>query len=212
MPPSAIVMGHSFVVSLRDHLRRGGHVLSPAATAKVLRVDSQVSAVSLAGERGASACSGFQPPVILLKRINPEIVILNIGSNDLAAGVTATRVATTVIGIAHQLVSDHGVKLVAICSVLPRSGNLQITDQAFTAAMKTCNTIMYQMCKEFDHLVYWSHNGFWAKSIDIWSRDNIHPNSHWGRKAYKKSIRQCLFLCSTILKQDRNRAVSAINM
>ena len=82
---------------------------------------------------------------------------------------------------------DH----VAICSVLPRTRGFRngMDSDRFTKALKLCNTILYDCCDTNAGLTYWSHDGFWNKSVGVWSRDGIHPNTHTGRKLYKNSMR-----------------------
>ena len=191
MQMKGAVLGHSMVAGLFDHLsyRRQHAHLSARQVAREMSCSTKVLELHLIGERGASAI-GYSVPLVL-NDIRPNFCVLHLGSNDLARGAPALEVAMAVVNLAEQLLERDHVDHVAICSVLPRTRSFRngMDSDRFTRALKLCNTILYDCCDTNAGLTYWSHDGFWNKSVGVWSRDGIHPNTHTGRKLYKNSMR-----------------------
>ena len=141
------------MVSLQDHLRRGGPTLSPAAAAEAMAITEKVDTLQLLGERGAKVCE-FNPPLELSNR-SFDFILLQLGANDVAAGQTPTSTATAIMAIAHMLLDHKVTKLVAICSLLPRSGNVR--NKNYPTDMRQCNSLLYHVWGGDQHslLVSW---------------------------------------------------------
>ena len=195
---SGALIGHSFAISYRDHLK------SPSAegTAKLLLVSNKCSRVDIYGERGACILhEDFHMPLEILSQRH-DFCLLDYGSNDLAEGTAYDRVSEKVFTLANSLINVHDAQIVVICGVVPRAGYIS-PGINFQEAMKAYNTHIFNNCRDNGNgqIFFKSHNGFWANPIDAWSRDKIHPNAKLGRKLYRSSIRQmCLFACSKLIK------------
>ena len=155
---------------------------------KYLKLDKLVSEFHLIGERGAKILnSNFDLPP--LHFIQPDIIILQYGSNDLAAGSPPLSVATRIVDIAHLLLSKYpSIKAVVVLSILPRSNITHLNDNIFK-----CNGFLDNYFEVESKNHYKVLQGFWDKPISVWSRDFIHPNSRHGRTTYKNNLRRVIF-------------------
>jgi len=159
--------------------------------AKQFRVDHRVPHLHLVGERGIKVTSTFIPHTVSL--IQPDFVIIDVGTNDLAAGATPLSVASTLFEVCTSLILHHAVLHVTLCSALYRDSNIHTTPQLFKHNVNLFNTILSDLCFVDPQIDYHTHRGFWASPIEEWSRDGIHPNTSVGRQKYKTSIRSAVY-------------------
>jgi hypothetical protein len=200
------IIGHIFVSGLDDHFRVKFRTVHPAQlerqVAMELQVSEHVGGVFLLGRSGAQAMS-FHIPEIALQGIRPEIVLVELGSNDIVAGQQPKQLASRIFDIARQLTSTFEA-VVGICSVVRRTEKLGALDAG------KFDTMMAAVNKEIKQLVvsgtetrifYHSHKGFWHVEtnnkkedlpVSVWSWDGVHPNRGEGRKRYKNSLRNAI--------------------
>ena len=121
---------------------------------------------------------------------NVEILIVDIGTNDLDNGHCPLVAATKLIDFdLHQLRTTK-VKSIVYCSILFRTPN-KIHVRDFNRKVTIIfNRVIKAHCAIEPGLHYHSHRGCWTNDISSWSIDELHPNP-W---RYKKSTRQALFL------------------
>ena len=80
------LLGHSFVSGLHHHMSVD-HPLSPQEVSHHLKLDHLVKNFHLIGKRGSQIMnSSFSLPHELITDIQPALLFLQYGSNDLAAG------------------------------------------------------------------------------------------------------------------------------
>ena len=136
-----VFVGHSFVVSLQHHLRQGGPALPPTATAESMAISEKVDSLQFVGEWGAKVWD-FNPPLKLTSR-SFDFILLQLGANNGAAGPTPSSNATAIMAIAHLLIDKKVAKHVAICSLLPLSGNVH--NMNYPTDMRQCNSLLYHV-------------------------------------------------------------------
>jgi hypothetical protein len=178
---------------------KGVPILSLESTIAVeLRVAQNINQVYLLGRRGALA-QNFAVPKALLNILNPDVIVLDIGTNDLARGVTVTNLVEGMKTISSQLLNH--CSCVVLLSIVPRgAGFVEPVDQtSFYVAMKRTNYIL-KHCN-WEGVRFWKQKGFYEiqsggkkiqKPISDWSYDGIHPNKPVGRSLYANSIRSAL--------------------
>ena len=188
-----VLLGHSFVKGLYDHLHyiNASHTLSSQSIAYALRLSNVSPSIDLLGYRGASTTSILRSANQTLKSIHPDFVIIDLGSNDLKDGQEPLSVAARLIELANHLISSIQVKVVVLCSALPR-GNPSTCTHLYNQIYRF-NGYLKNFCAVESRIVFWLHKGFWQKPISAWSRDSVHPNTHLGRHLYKRSIRAATF-------------------
>ena len=192
---TAIVIGHSFVSGLEHHFRNLNHGYSmfPDQIADELRISDRVARVILSGVPGAQICTFASTlPHFLLRQERPDLAILQVGTNDLAAGRCPAWVATETLNQAQTLLDVYNVQHVTICSALFRERGV-VEGLNFRHTILEYNDRLFFACRGQQAIDYHSHDGFWTTPVSVWSRDGIHPNSYRGRVLYKKSLRQALF-------------------
>ena len=204
------VLGHSFVEGTEHHLRGGLSSLTGSETAKRLHLSNLVKRVYLLGQRGAAVSHPvhnlYSLPSTLLNRVRPSYAIVDLGSNDLAAGVAPLEVATKLVDLANLLIEDHGLTHVTLCQILKRNSGLgHLTQAQFADLAYQTNNYLRIMCEGEVSLSYHVHQGFWDRDVTIWSQDGIHPNRREGRKLYIKSLRRALFKAITHVKKTSSR-------
>ena len=122
-----------------------------------------------------------------------DMLILDIGTNDFAAGIPPLIVAVEIIKFLEKVIKSQSNLHVMVCSVIPRSSRLNSSESNFKSNIVNCNTYLRNMCSVNSSIHYWKHKGFWADPVSYWSRDGIHPYSRIGRKRYCTSIKNAIF-------------------
>ena len=218
-----IVIGHSFVSGLADHFaHRNGGPLSASEVAVELRVSDITAEVHLAGQRGGRITDpNFALPVDAIRQAQPHFAILNVGSNDLAVGTTAAdqlAIATGTMALARELIDEHNVSVVVVCTVVDRYEGLPgITPNDFHEHLYHLNSMLMHFCQNEHNVHYHVMRGFWRNPITTWSWDGIHPNKPQGRTMYKKAIRKSIFLAvkhltnNSVILHPRDLAALANN-
>jgi len=206
----AVLIGHSFVNSLDDHLQntRLKQNLHPATLETDLVKELRVAEnLSLVGQRGASL-NNFQIPDFFLKQVNPGVIVLDLGTNDLAKGTPTETLILRLYQFACHLATSYVTKVVLL-SIIPRASGFSngMSKEAFDMAYKLVNSGLQDKCRGNELVLFWKQKGFYEtevqkrkfpRPIEDWSFDGIHPNRPEGRKLYKSSIRAalCLYLKS----------------
>ena len=202
----ALVIGHSFVYSMDDLWRRKYSTCPVAAlekyVAEELRVARNVSQVFMCGQRGAHL-GNFVIPKVLLQNLKPDVVILDLGTNDLARGTTPDELVTGLQTLSKALLCY--CPWVVILSIVPRGAGFveSVNEDSFRDAMQQVNNQLQKF--QWQGVIFCKAKGFYAiqtgnqkelKPISDWSYDGIHPNNRAGRMLYAKAIRLaiCLYL------------------
>ena len=192
---TAIIIGHSFISGLQHHFRNQnfGKSMTPEEVAATLEISDRVTRVILSGISGAQICTPYSTlPHHVLRIERPDLAILQIGTNDLAAGRDLAWVAREVISEAKTLIEIYDLQHVTVCSALFRESGIPAGCD-FRQIVQDFNDDLYFTCFGQPDIAFHSHDGFWTTPVSVWSRDGIHPNSFHGWQIYKKSVRQALF-------------------
>ena len=97
--------------------------MSPEQVADHLEISYRIYKVVLSGISGAQICIPYGVlPHGLLRHYRPDVVILQIGTNDLAAGKSPAWVSYEVMNQARTLLEVYNVQYVIVCSALFREG------------------------------------------------------------------------------------------
>ncbi len=199
---TAILMGHSFLSGLHDHLmfryklKSNGTLSFPSFCSHELKVDSIINDLHIVGHSGAKVTVDFQLPTKELTNFQPQIAILDIGSNDIMSHAPLPDIEYQIISTAEALVNLYNVQQVKVCSVLrrqPPANSLITYDQFCTRAYNLNGQLSHSLAGN-PRISYHIHEGFWTDANSNtttptqWSFDGIHPNHPEGRAKYKKSL------------------------
>ena len=194
------VLGHSFVSGFSHHLRNKG-ALTPYQVAVALKLQFLVDAVFMWGSRGARVTdTNFSVPINDITEGLPSVVILNYGTNDLAANVPPLQAAVKVVEIAKLIISQiPSVKHIMVLGAFYRAGQLE----CFANKVHDFNTHSFHLCAVEPQISFFPPKGFWKNDISIWSKDGIHPNSFRGRELYRSTIRSAFFTALTAIDKGK---------
>ena len=209
---TVLISGHSYISSLRDHLAQL-HATSPlselsAFAACHLKVDNKVKHVFMHGIRGAKVCQNtdieYTLPGVTIRNIRPDIVIIDLGTNDLVSGKQPHEVMDAIEEVCTTLLTTYRVRYIVLCSVLKRTTHIMDTEE-FSDLAYELNNCMKNYCSTQPRINFHTHRGFWKTPnlmplhVTNWSRDGVHPNNPSGRRLYKASLRRAIMEASSVL-------------
>ena len=116
----------------------------------------------------------------------PDIVILQLGSNDLTAH-DPLHVGSAIDDFVRLLHVTYGVRLIYICQTL--------RSEADTRFNRNVNVLTQylRVIKEFiPYAHFWGHRGFWNAVHNFYARDGIHLDRGGQFKFYRR-IRGVIF-------------------
>ena len=127
-----------------------------------------------------------------LEAIKPRLVVINIGSNNLAQLKTVDERAAEILAKqthdkATEIINEHeSVRAVVVFSVVPRNdndedGRLKCSEDTFRANMDKFNSKLKSLCKPKNGLHFERMRGFACLDVsgkprptESWSDDNLH--------------------------------------
>ena len=159
------------------------------------------------GQRGATTES-YRVPALSLNNLKPSLILIDLGTNDLVAGLEPLIVAEKIFSLARHLENSYKA-VVGVCSVLYRADHLVQSVQTFEQNVHVINSHLRLMASKEDKIFFHMHKGFWETeeqgkklkmSVQVWSHDLVHPNNQIGRAKYKNSIRNAISAALHYLK------------
>ena len=201
---TAAVIGQSFISGLLAHLSGRHDTISHHQVARKLRLHDLVSTLHLIGERGVKVTdNSFRLPLEDLNNVNPEILVMNYGTNDLASGVAPINVAVKVVDLAQLLYNEiTSIKTITICSAIPRAGNYHMSEHNMESAIFDFNKYLSNLWEVEDNINYQVQTGYWRVPIQVWSRDRIHPNTLEGRLKMRSNLKSAIFKAVDCIMQS----------
>ena len=186
--PSVLVLGHSFIRRLRDDLRSrfdsradGTFGLSDDAIVRLHGV-------------GGLTVARLRCDLGIVSSLSPQIVILEIGTNDLARfrpEVTGSEIEELV----RLLLEKFFVQVICVCEVLPR-----VKAPFFNGVASILNQYLRGVLDPIPNVFCWRHRGFDNPSIHPYLPDGVHVNS-FGQyclyRSYRGAILKSLRMLST---------------
>ncbi len=155
--------------------------------------------------------SNFLPAVTQVGNMRPDIVICQIGTNDLCGEVVSPHlIANAMLGTVTLLRNHFNIDLIVFLSELKREdvpdeqghGHLMCSIDDFRTRIIQYNDRIEHECSENLEYKYRTLPGFWQDSgknevpVKKWSSDNLHPGpdvESWGFRKYVKSIRETIW-------------------
>ena len=180
-PTKVLVLGHSFVCRLHDHLDRSANAsfgLRPAG-----------HVVKLVGLRGLR----FPRLLRNLRAVcepGYHLVLLDFGTNDLAAGCSAELLADRVIAVAETLLGTYGVKRVVVMEVFPRTHGRYRYPPTFNLEARRYNILIRDRLSSSPQIHFHHHQGLVAN----WQQylvDGVHLTER-GLAKYSTSVRRAI--------------------
>lgn len=153
-----LLFGHSFVTGYKQHLSNYSSVqLNPKNISKLLRLENKIPKFHIHGSRGA-LIQDNNFPWNLVVDLSPELVIIDLGTNDLVAGKKPLVAAYQLSEIADNLNNSYKVSKIVLCAVTPRISFLSnLSTVEFQSLRQQFNHILRTFCEDKEHLAFHDH-------------------------------------------------------
>ena len=185
-PVRILVLGHSYVRRLRDHLDATGQVnfnLQPVGHSVHFRGIGGLRFPRLIRELPSLCEAGY------------DMVLLDLGTNDISAGCSPDILVDMVMSVAETLVADYGVKQVIITEIFPMRSWKCPCSPNFNHDALLYNLALKQQLSMHEHIHTYHHQGL----VDEWEQyllDGLHLNAA-GMTKYAKSMRRAILKYSS---------------
>ena len=167
--PNALILGHSFVRRLQRDLELG---FDPR-TASDFNLRGTAS-VHLHGIGGRTVPLLEEHDLHVVKNLAPDIVILDIGTNDLSHALPQT-VGSKIEEFVRLLQGDYSLRAIGVCGVIPRGICVPRAMDFFDDAT-LLNHYVGIVLEEFPTVFCWSHAELNCPHKDLYLRDYVHVN------------------------------------
>ena len=194
-----LILGHSFVRRLEEFSQSEPEWLNLGFD--VTKID--VSFIGIGGGtiRGGTKCIINKGHMTAIHNIQPHIVYLQIGGNDLCDfDCKSLTLSQDIMSYAEFLLQGYGVQHVVVGQLLPRFSRRCPADYNY----KVCqvNNELIKLCASASNVTFWHHRGFWNDAQSLIGNDGVHLNQR-GLLKYSKSVRAGVgvtnkrFFCAT---------------
>ena len=167
--PTAILVGHSFVKRFSRWVG-SHHKMAPTEPREICDKLQELNMMGVSGLFSSELHEGD----LVFQAAQHDIVILDCGTNDLAADIPISQIVNHVFLFARRCIAE-GAAIVFILSVLPRTRRIKSSSQQFIDNMKILNDRLKAICVPEKHISFYRQSGF--SDINEWSTDGIHPST-----------------------------------
>ena len=176
--PNVKIVGHSFIRRFADDLRN-----SSGSFVNTLGLSDYVGSLGCFGRGGAMVDDILQSFDIG----NANIIILDVGTNDLCNDITGYLLAKKVFNHAVKLLACKSVKHVKILEILKRAKTRNLGRDYFEQQRQSYNNTMKKLSETHSYISFATQPGF--ENLNEWSNDGIHATTYYGKNAYKSNIK-----------------------
>lgn len=121
--------------------------------------------IHFSGKSGANIDTLKELQLGDVQDFEPELVILDIGTNDLCLTTCdPVKLASAIVGLADSLITDFNVKHVVVLQILHRFRPLRPTRrhvniEQFNSDVDTCNKLLDDELSRKQNCKFWWHKG-----------------------------------------------------
>ncbi|XP_053388759.1 uncharacterized protein LOC128551858, partial [Mercenaria mercenaria] len=172
MADRVVLFGHSFVRRFNSFIQSNPEHLNIGLSA--LQFD-----VNCYGFGGLSLMQRSRLHCVDNKMKGTDLVILDIGSNDLADPLyEPEKFAKDLLSYAGLLIEGLGVKRVVVMQVLPRKS---VPFPGYNDNVILANSkLKTEISDSHLPIVFWKHRGMWNPDVCIFSPDGVHLSNETG--------------------------------
>ena len=199
-----LVVGHSFIFRYRRFLERElssrGDCVSLPDFDFAQKLGLPREEVFIVG-RGGLKCDrqGISFVTNLCRRFRPELVVLEIGTNDLSNSTFVpneqfgVHTAGKVVDLCRILHQGFGVRTVVVCKVVARGRFRRgVSEEDFASRRAAFNQELCVAARCWRFIFAWRHDRTCLNSLRNLSDDSIHVTSTDGMNLYNFSIRRAI--------------------
>ena len=168
--PKVLVLGHSFVKRLKRHIEAGSDVrprdhFDLANSARVF----------LHGVGGRTVSAIRRHDMAALRRISPDLLVLEVGTNDLSAGIRPEVLGSALDDFLSYIRSSFAVRAIAVCMVIPRRERFSGVPAAhFNEQARIFNQYISAVVNSHPWAFTWEHRGLSSLSRSRLLPDGVH--------------------------------------
>ena len=187
--PQVLITGLSFVHRFHKFLAEGSE--------RRVRLDLNLSRSVHkhyygVGGRTVDKLSKYDLSVV--GRLKPEIVILELGSNNFSPSeARPERVGSKMESLVQLLHTQYGVKFFVVCQTINHT-LCPLSTPSYNDRIALLNRYLSVVLKTLPFATFWCHKGLHKPNVPILCKDGIHLN-HMGQYALYRSYRGAI-LCA----------------
>ena len=189
--PSVLILGHSFVKRLKRDLR--SH-FDPRADGN-FKLGGTAS-VHLHGVGGRTVAKLRSFDLHVVERIAPDVVILEIGTNDLV-DLRPEVVGSEIENLVRLLLGHYKVRIVCVCHVIPR-GHSYDDAVSFAGRVEILQQYLDVVLFVIPNVFCWVQRAFSHPGKDFYLPDGVHVNPA-GQYHLYRSYRGAIFRALRLL-------------
>ena len=187
--PQVLIMGHSFVHRFHKFLAKG----SERRVSLDLNL-SRSAHIHYYGFGGRTVDKLSKYDLSVVDRLKPEIVILELGLNDLSPSeARPEQVGSKIESIVQLLHANYGVKFIVVCQTINRALCL-LSTPSYNDRVPLLNRYLSIVLETLPFATFWCHKRLCEPNVPILCKDGIHLN-HMGQYAFYRSYRGAI-LCA----------------
>ena len=168
---NVLILGHSYVRRLAQFVYTSSMDVSPNFGINIAKCK-----VFYARFGGASVHRIHQELRKEVNRVQPSVVILQVGSNDVKRNSDdPEELATRVLQLARRLVNDFGIAHVVVSQLFLRN---KTYCTRYNEIVQMMNTHLHDQLQGERCISFWRHFGFWNAEVRelLQHKDKIHFN------------------------------------
>ncbi|XP_078315393.1 uncharacterized protein LOC144619896 [Crassostrea virginica] len=178
----ALVLGHSFIKRLSNWMRANSIVM-PRDNLEL----------HLHGVGGRTVPQVFHLDLLMVERINPDVILLQLGGNDISDSTSASDVLVKLERLITVLREKHPISTIIVASIFCRRLPRGISERSYDRKKKRVNKFLlkkFGASEQGKKVFFFTHKFFKKEYFD---NDGVHLNDH-GNKRFFQSILSALQL------------------
>ena len=131
-------------------------------------------------------------------RLQPDILILEVGTNDITSGTPPQVVFNRISSLCHELVERSTVKYIVLIQIINRRRTRRCPISEFETRRQQYNHLIQQFARNYRFVYVFKHDRAVIVRLDpSISTDDIHITSRQGMRLYHFSLRRALIIAQT---------------
>ena len=138
-----------------------------------------------------------------IARCQPELLVLEIGTNDISHGARPQEVVHKLDSLFEELVNYSSVKFIVVNQLVQRRKNRHCSNEVFERQRLAYNALLQNLAKNHpEHVFVFRHDRSILVNLqpDRITTDEIHITSPEGLQLYHLSMRRAITKAQTILE------------
>ena len=168
--PTTLIFGHSFIRRFKDDLKKGFDTRAHYDFKLKHR-----TCVKFFGIGGRTVDRSFEHDDIeVIKSLKPDLLVLEMGTNDLTS-LSPMIVRDKLVILIRSLLSLPTIKCVVWCAIIPRGRQFK-NAHIFNASASVLNDLMAEALATLSNVILWRHHRF-SSDDRLFLPDGVHVSS-----------------------------------